>query len=183
MLDDVRHDDGGHLFIVKGGTAMQLRLGISARATTNLDVAFRGHFDEWLERFDAATADTTWSGFTVTRKSEPTPIDIPGLGYYTPWRVPLQVRYGGREFGTIAFEVAIDEPSTRHHELIEPAGIALAAFSIDPPGLVPCRDVPNQIAQKIHACPNRERAITSVSATSSTSGCSKRFSSRNSSPR
>lgn len=25
MLDDVRHGDGGHLFIVKGGTAMQLR--------------------------------------------------------------------------------------------------------------------------------------------------------------
>ena len=151
LLDDVRHDDGGHLFIVKGGTAMQLRLGISARATTDLDVAFRGHFDDWLERFDAATADTTWSGFAVSRKSEPTPIDIPGLGY-TPWRVPLQVRYEGREFGTIAFEVAIDETSARHHELVEPAGIALASFSIDPPGLVPCLDIPYQIAQKLHAC-------------------------------
>ncbi len=151
LLDDVRHDDGGHLFIVKGGTAMQLRLGISARATTDLDVAFRGHFDDWLERFDAATADTTWSGFTVSRKSAPTPIDIPGLGY-TPWRVPLQVRYEGREFGTIAFEVAIDETSARHHELVEPAGIALASFSIDPPGLVPCLDLPYQIAQKLHAC-------------------------------
>jgi nucleotidyltransferase AbiEii toxin of type IV toxin-antitoxin system len=42
MLDDVRHDDGAHLFIVKGGTAMQLRLGIHARATTDLDVVFRG---------------------------------------------------------------------------------------------------------------------------------------------
>jgi hypothetical protein len=59
MLDDVRHDDGGHLFIVKGGTAMQLRLGIAARATTDLDVAFRGRFDDWLTRFDTATARTT----------------------------------------------------------------------------------------------------------------------------
>lgn len=42
MLDDVRHGDGGHLFIVKGGTAMQLRLGIRARATTDLDVVFAG---------------------------------------------------------------------------------------------------------------------------------------------
>ena len=36
--------------------------------------------------------------------------------------------------------------------LIEPDGIALAAFEIDPPRLVPCLDVPNQIAQKVHAC-------------------------------
>lgn len=26
------------------------------------------------------------------------------------------------------------------------------AFAIDPPKLVPCLDVPNQIAQKLHAC-------------------------------
>jgi Nucleotidyl transferase AbiEii toxin, Type IV TA system len=42
MVDSVRHADGGHLFVVKGGTAMQLRLGIQARATTDLDVVFRG---------------------------------------------------------------------------------------------------------------------------------------------
>ena len=151
MLDDVRHDDGGHLFIVKGGTAMQLRLGIEARATTDLDVAFRGRFDDWLARFDTATARTTWNGFTVTRKSEPLPIEIPGAGY-TPWRVPLQVRYEGREFGTIAFEVAIDETSAGHHELVTTEGIDLAMFSIEPPRLVPCLDVPYQIAQKLHAC-------------------------------
>lgn len=52
MLDDIRHDDGGHLFIVKGGTAMQLRLGNQAQATTDLDVAFRGRFDDWLTIFD-----------------------------------------------------------------------------------------------------------------------------------
>ena len=27
LLDDIRHDDGAQLFIVKGGTAMQLRFG------------------------------------------------------------------------------------------------------------------------------------------------------------
>jgi len=37
---------------------MQLRLGIEARATTDLDVAFRGRFDDWLARFDTATACT-----------------------------------------------------------------------------------------------------------------------------
>lgn len=151
MLDDVRHDDGGHLFIVKGGIAMQLRLGIQARATTDLDVVFAGRVEDWLDRFDTATVDREWNGFTVTRKSEPTQIDVPGLGYQ-PWRVPLQIRYEGREFGSIALEVAVDGDAAEHHDLIAPDGIELAAFAIDPPGLVPCLDVPNQIAQKLHAC-------------------------------
>jgi hypothetical protein len=151
MLDDVRHDDGGRLFIVKGGTAMQLRLGIQARATTDLDVVFAGRVEDWLERFDAATADREWNGFTVSRKSEPTQIEVPGPGY-RPWRVPLQIRYEGREFGSIALEVAVDGDAAEHHDLIAPDGIELAAFAINPPGLVPCLDVPNQIAQKLHAC-------------------------------
>jgi hypothetical protein len=36
--------------------------------------------------------------------------------------------------------------------LIEPDGIELAMFAIDPPRLVPCLVVPYQIAQKLHAC-------------------------------
>lgn len=151
MLDEVRHDGGGHLFIVKGGTAMQLRLGIRARATTDLDVAFAGHVDEWLARFDEATAERTWNGFTVTRKSAPTQIEVTSAGY-RPWRVSLQVRYEGREFGSISLEVAIDGAAGDHQELVAPEGIELAAFEIDPPRLVPCLDVPNQIAQKLHAC-------------------------------
>ena len=66
--------------------------------------------------------------------------------------MPLQIRYEGRELGSTALEVAIDETSATHHELIEPAGVALATFAIDPPRLVPCHDVPYQIAQKLHAC-------------------------------
>lgn len=150
MLDDVRHHDGGHLFIIKGGTAMQLRLGIRARATADLDIVFRGHAEEWLSRFDAAIADRTWNGFTVVRKTEPVPIDVPGLGYQ-PWRVPLQIRYEGRDFGSTALEVAIDETAVHNHELIEHEGIALTHFAIDPPRLIPCLDVPHQIAQKLHA--------------------------------
>ncbi|NEE02395.1 nucleotidyl transferase AbiEii/AbiGii toxin family protein [Phytoactinopolyspora halotolerans] len=151
MLDAVRHDDGGHLFIVKGGTAMQLRLGIRARATTDLDVIFRGHMDTWLHRFDEAIAERTWNGFTVERKAPPLEIDVPGLGY-RPWRVALQIRYEGRDFGSTSLEVAIDERTGKRHTLVQPQGIVLAEFDIDPPRLVPCLDVPYQIAQKLHAC-------------------------------
>jgi hypothetical protein len=151
FLDDTRHDDGAHLFIVKGGTAMQLRFGITARATTDLDVVFRGRVDQWIDQLDQAFIDRTWNGFTVNRKNDPVQIDIPGAGYQ-PWRVPLQIRYEGRDFGSITFEVAIDHTPTDRHELVQPDGIALAVFAIDPPGWIPCLDVPTQIAQKLHAC-------------------------------
>ncbi len=151
FLDDTRHDDGAHLFIVKGGTAMQLRFGITARATTDLDVVFRGRVDQWIDQLDRAFIDRTWNGFSVNRKNDPVQIDIPGAGYQ-PWRVPLQIRYEGRDFGSITFEVAIDNTPADRHELIEPDGIVLAVFAIDPPGWIPCLDVPTQIAQKLHAC-------------------------------
>ena len=35
---------------------MQLGLGIRARATTDLDVVFRGRVEAWLASFDEATA-------------------------------------------------------------------------------------------------------------------------------
>ena len=151
MLDEVRHPDGGHLFIVKGGTAMQLRLGIRARATTDIDVVFAGRVEDWLARFDAVTMERSWNGFTIARKAPPVQIEVNTAGY-RPWRVPLQLRYEGREFGSVSLEVAIDDAASGHQDLIEPDGIALAAFEIDPPRLVPCLDVPNQIAQKVHAC-------------------------------
>lgn len=151
MLDDVHHVDGGHLFIVKGGTAMQLRLGIQARATTDLDTIFRDRADEWLTAFDRATVNKIWNGSTVVRKTEPKQIEIPGLGY-RPWRVALQLRYEGTEFGTTSFEVAIDEQTASHCDLVETDSIPLGKFAIEQPGLIPCLDVPFQIAHKMHAC-------------------------------
>lgn len=151
MLDEVRHPDGGHLFIVKGGTAMQLRLGVRARATIDLDMVFAGRVEDWLARFDAVTMERSWSGFTIARKAPPVQIEVNSAGY-RPWRVPLRLRYEGRAFGSVSVEVAIDEAAGGHQDLIEADGIALAAFEFDPPRLVPCLDVPHQIAQKLHAC-------------------------------
>jgi Nucleotidyl transferase AbiEii toxin, Type IV TA system len=151
MVDHVRHADGGHLFVVKGGTAMQLRLGIQARATTDLDVVFRGRLEDWLNRFDEATAGVEWNGFTLTRKKPPQVIEVPGVGYQ-PWRVPLQLRYEGNEFGTVSLEVAIDEQTASHHELVTPTILPLCDFEIEGPAQIPCLDIPYQIAQKLHAC-------------------------------
>lgn len=70
FLDDTRHDDGAHLFIVKGGTAMQLRFGITARATTDLDVVFRGRVDQWIDS-TRRSSTTPGTGSASTARTTP----------------------------------------------------------------------------------------------------------------
>src|SRR5215208_7131999 len=47
-LHRVRGDDGPR-FLVKGGISMELRLGLQARATKDIDVVFRGERDQLVE--------------------------------------------------------------------------------------------------------------------------------------
>jgi len=64
------------------------------------DVVFAGKLDEWLDRFDSAVSGRVWNGFTVARKSAPSQINVETLTY-RPWRVALQIRYEGRNFGSV----------------------------------------------------------------------------------
>jgi hypothetical protein len=83
MVENVRGTDGGHLFVVKGGTAMQLRLGIQASATTDPDVVFRGRLDDWLDRFDEAAAGVEFDAGFASAHSEVAAIDA-SRGRLTP---------------------------------------------------------------------------------------------------
>ena len=76
---------GGHRFVAKGGSAMQLRLGLTARATTDLDLLFRGNARAWLDHFDGALLEGAWNGFDAHRKNEPEEIKVPGM-YFRPQR-------------------------------------------------------------------------------------------------
>jgi hypothetical protein len=48
VLDRVRDEDGEPLFTLEGGAAMELRLGITARASKDDDAAFRDRADAML---------------------------------------------------------------------------------------------------------------------------------------
>jgi hypothetical protein len=54
MLDHARDEDGDPLFLLKGGAAMELRLGLRARATKDYDTAYREATEGMLERLDTA---------------------------------------------------------------------------------------------------------------------------------
>jgi Nucleotidyl transferase AbiEii toxin, Type IV TA system len=149
IVDRVRTDDGGYLFVTKGGSAMQMRLGLTARATTDLDFLFRGGASEWLDHLDDALLGGAWNGFDVHRKNEPIEIEVLGLRY-KPWRMNLQLAYKGKAFSTVQVEIAVDSVSgVDRDDTVE--GIDLGWFGIDAPP-IPCLSIAYQMAQKLHAC-------------------------------
>ena len=65
-LDTVRADDGAR-FLIKGGASMELRLGVGARTTKDIDVVFRGTPREMLDALEEAFAQP-YGSFSFRRK-------------------------------------------------------------------------------------------------------------------
>jgi hypothetical protein len=144
-LDRVR-DKAGPRFLVKGGISMEIRLGLAARATKDVDVVFRGDPDRLTDALDDAFA-TPYSGFEFRRKTVLEPIRETGSH-----RFEVQVSFRGKSWETIQVEVA--GPEAEEVELVRTA-IDLADFTLDGPEEVACLSLRFQIAQKLHAVTER----------------------------
>jgi len=140
-LDRVRGDDGPR-FLIKGGISMELRLGLAARATKDVDVVFRGDPSELVDALDEAFAQP-YSGFEFRRKTELEPIRETGSH-----RFDVQVSFHGKSWETIQVEAA---PAEADEAEIVVAAISLADFSLDGPDRITCLSLRYQIAQKLHA--------------------------------
>jgi len=144
MLDTVRDARGQPMFLVKGGVAMELRLALRARATQDLDAAFRAAADEIVERLDDAL-EAGHGDFSASRTV------IEEIGATRAIRVGVKLAYRGRPWATVPVEIASAEG--RSGEEIE----RVPARSLDPLGLdgpaeIACVSLRYQIAQKLHAC-------------------------------
>lgn len=106
VLGRVRDEDGEPLFTLKGGAAMELRLelrlGLSARASKDYDAAFRAWAPDMLDALDRALADD-WSGFQLQR-TEPARIRETGA-----IRLDIRLSYKSRPWSTVQLEVAPSE--------------------------------------------------------------------------
>ncbi|MGH2832325.1 MAG: nucleotidyl transferase AbiEii/AbiGii toxin family protein, partial [Solirubrobacteraceae bacterium] len=71
-LDRVQAN-GEPRFLTKGGVSMELRLGLGARTTQDIDIVFRGDADQLLGALDEAF-EKPYSGFEFRRKGEAEPI-------------------------------------------------------------------------------------------------------------
>lgn len=60
-LARVTDPDGEGVFATKGGIAMELRLGNSARATRCVDLVIRGETDDLAELLDGGLREPYWT--------------------------------------------------------------------------------------------------------------------------
>lgn len=129
------------LFFVKGGVAIELRLGLLARATRDLDVGLCAPPAELLSLFDSAL-EVGFSEFRLQRRGEARALDNGALA------LEVAVEYLGRPWATVDVDLA---SATLDWETDSVPPIALAELGLESPRSVPCLAIPAQIAQKIHA--------------------------------
>lgn len=148
VLQRITDDTDRPRFLLKGGTYLELRLGLAARSTSDVDGLFRGQFAELMPSIDAALADP-WGPLTFERTA-PEPIER-AARIVKPLRFAIKVKLRGVVWRSVDVEVAPDEgqasvgdetlsaPNLRHFGLPSPETIVGIAMDY-------------QVAQKLHAC-------------------------------
>jgi hypothetical protein len=144
ILDRVRDEDGEPIFLLKGGVAMELRLQLRARATSDYDAAFRARAGEVIDRLDEALAQP-WNSFNLTR-------DAPEIIKNTnAVRIRLRLSYKGRSWGSVQLEMAPVE-GNMGSELDRVKATPLDPLQVPLPETANCVSLRYQVAQKLHAC-------------------------------
>jgi len=142
------HDDGLPRFLIKGGAYLELRLGLKARATKDVNTLFRGNFDDFLDELDRALTEP-FDGITFKR-TEPELIKVPGR-VIKPRRLDVLLQLRGRTWRRICLEVSPDEGGAgAAADQFRPP--SLAHFGITTPPRTAAIVMDYQVAQKLHAC-------------------------------
>jgi hypothetical protein len=129
------------VFFVKGGVAVELRLGLLARATRDLDIGLCAPPNELLPLLDSAL-DVGFGDFGLRRRGEARALENGAVA------LEVAVVYLGRPWATVDLDLASATPDWET-DSVPP--IALAELGLASPRSVPCLAIPAQIAQKIHA--------------------------------
>lgn len=105
-LQNVLDSDGNNRFALQGGTLLQHKLGLEARATRDLDGIIRGDIDDFLNAFDSLL-DEDWGPISFTR-SEVEVIDVPSKAI-KPRRFDLSLLLRGQTWRKVAIEISPEE--------------------------------------------------------------------------
>lgn len=133
-------------WVLKGGLALQLRLGQRARTTKDVDVMWRqSTFDLHQLLIDAASINVNdWFHYTVEQPNTGQAA-LPGGGT----RFFVHALLDSRPFELFHIDVGTDDP------IIEPVQFlampALLDFANISPSVVPCYPITQQLAEKVHA--------------------------------
>jgi len=132
-------------WVVKGGLALQLRLGNRARTTKDIDVlAFSQAAEITLRLREAGALDLgDWFSFEVTELEQHSIPDQAGI------RHPIHSLLDGRTFEQFHIDVGVGDPLIGAIEYFYTP--ALLDFAELNPTRVPCYPITQQIAEKLHA--------------------------------
>lgn len=153
LMSTITVDGNDPVFLVKGGTAMLLRFGITrSRLSKDLDAAVASALDPFVEELRARGREP-FHGFTA-QVTKDAPIALPGGGI-PPRRLSVKMTYKGRSFATIKVELSVAEgASASEYDIATADDLAALGFESDDTDqrLLSLR---YQIAQKLHACTER----------------------------
>jgi hypothetical protein len=134
-------------WIVKGGFALQLRLGERARTTKDIDVSAVNPWtrEQTISYLRAAVSLDLgdWFEFEVGEPAAAA-TGAPGRGF----RFPIRSLLDGRPFETFHLDVGYGDPVLEAP--VELTGPNLLAFAEIPPAKVRCYPLNTQIAEKLH---------------------------------
>jgi len=137
------------MFLMKGGMAMELRFGVRARASKDVDVGITAPLGQLLEVLDRVLA-IGFGGVTFKRKREPELLEAARA-----YRLEVQLAYKGRPFGVLA--VDLTEADHEYPSEIVSTGI-IADLGLPGPLSIPVLDSYLQVAQKLHALTEPSRS-------------------------
>jgi hypothetical protein len=153
VLERFAAQKDGYTFTVKGGVALELRLGKDARATKDIDLVLHDAATDLVDALEQAVAGTGaspgpveipgYQGFQFRRRRPPIRLDNGAVN------VELNVTYRGGDWTTIAVDIARAEPGESETEML--AAVKFDdALGIAGPSHVPCLPLRFHIAQKLH---------------------------------
>ncbi len=136
--------DSPKSWLLKGGLALQLRLGARARTTQDIDLLLIGQISDLHQALARAAATDLgdWFEFEVASPVSPA---VPGGGT----RFLIISRLDSRAFERFHVDIGVGDPVIDPAEQITTP--PLLAFADLPPTVVSCYPLTQQIAEKLHA--------------------------------
>ena len=132
-------------WVLKGGYALQLRLGDRSRTTKDIDLLSKEKKDKILPALQTAgfldLGD--WFAFEVAPTTK-SPLEGPSV-----LRFNVRALLDNRIFESFHIDVGVDDPITGSLDYLDTSG--LLAFANLEPVSIPCYPINQQIAEKLHA--------------------------------
>jgi hypothetical protein len=141
----------GDGWVLKGGFSLEMRLGLRARTTKDLDLLRRGPAPttalDLQDALDEALETDLGDGFAF-RVRAPKPMRLEDVEPST-WRVVVEVRYADTEFGVVTIDVVSAPTSPSTQDGVEP--LRIQSGVVGDPFDMPALDLHRHAAEKFHA--------------------------------